>query len=173
VITRHRGSRWVAWRNDLRGSKPTKVPYAPDGKKAKSDDASAWGTRKAAEARAAKIVNGQGGIRIQLGDLGADTHLCGIDLDSCIADDGALASWAAEIVSVVPPTPNDRRPGAALKIFFYTASEDVRPLLDRIGVLPDAWGTRRGVPGQDGRDHGPAIPAATLRAACQIERRLP
>jgi hypothetical protein len=79
--------RWVAWRNELRGSKPTKVPYAPDGKKARAGDPSTWGTRKAAGARAAKIVNGQGGgIGIQLGDLGADTHLCGIDLDS--AGDG-------------------------------------------------------------------------------------
>jgi predicted P-loop ATPase len=120
----------VAWRNELRGSKPTKVPYAPDGKK---------------------------GIGIQLGDLGADTHLCGIDLDSCIADDGALASWAAEIVSAVP-TYTERSPsGRGLKMFFYMTREDVRPFLDRIGVPPNAWGTRHGVPGQDGRDHGPAI----------------
>jgi putative DNA primase/helicase len=33
----------------------------------------------------------------------------------------------------------------------------VRPFLDRIGVRPDAWGARRSAPGQDGRDHGPAI----------------
>ena len=37
--------RWVAWRNELRGSKLTKVPYAPDGKKAKADDSTTWGTR--------------------------------------------------------------------------------------------------------------------------------
>jgi hypothetical protein len=78
--------RWVAWRNELRGDKPTKVPRPPEGKKAKVDDPSTWGPRNAAEARAAKIVNGQqhGGIGIQLGNLGAD----------CIADDGALAAWA-------------------------------------------------------------------------------
>jgi predicted P-loop ATPase len=151
-------ARWVAWRNELRGDKPTKVPYAPDGKKAKADDPSTWGTRKAAEARASGIVNGQGGgIGIQLGDLGGDMHLCGIDLDSCIVDDGALAPWAAEILSATP-TYTERSPsGRGLKMFFYTAREDVRPFLDRIGVLPNAWGTRRTMPGLDGRDHGPAV----------------
>jgi Virulence-associated protein E len=150
--------RWVAWRNELRGSKPTKVPYGPDGKKAKADDPSTWGTRKLAEARASRIVNGQGGgIGFQLGDLSGDMHLGGLDLDSCIAIDGALAPWAAEIVSAVP-TYTERSPsGRGLKMFFYTPSEDVRPFLDRIGVSPGAWGTRRGVPGHDGRDHGPAI----------------
>jgi len=113
--------RWVAWRNEPRGGKPTKVPYAPDGRKAKADDPSTWGTRKAAEARASRIVNGQGGgIGIQLGDLGADTHLCGIDLDSCIADNGALAPWAAEIVSAIP-TYTERSPsGRGLKMFFLS-----------------------------------------------------
>jgi primase-polymerase (primpol)-like protein len=79
-------ARWVAWRNELRGGKPTKVPYAPDGMKAKADNPSTWGTRKVAEACASRIVNGQGGgIGIQLGDLGGDMHLCGIDLDSCLS----------------------------------------------------------------------------------------
>ena len=153
-----REPRWVAWRYESRGGKPTKIPYAPDGKRAKADDPSTWGTRTAAQARAAKIVDGQGGgIGIQLGDLGGGVHLSGLDLDSCIADDGTLAPWAAEILSAFP-TYTERSPsGRGLKMFFYTASEDVRPFLDRIGVPPDAWGTRRGVPGQDGRDHGPAI----------------
>jgi putative DNA primase/helicase len=150
--------RWVAWRNEARGSKLTKVPYAPDGGKAKADDPSTWGIRTAAEVRAAKIVNGQGGgIGIQLGDLGGGRHLGGIDLDSCIADDGAVAPWAAEILRTAS-TCTERSPsGRGLKLFFCVASKDIRPILDCIGVRPDAWGTRRSVPGQDGRDHGPAI----------------
>lgn len=150
--------RWVAWRNELRGGKATKVPYAPDGKKAKADDPSTWGARTAAQACAAKIINGLGGgIGIQLGDLAGDMHLGGLDLDSCIADDGALAPWAAEILSAVA-TFTERSPsGRGLKMFFCTASEDVRPFLDSIGVRPDVWGTHRSVPGQDGRDHGPAV----------------
>jgi hypothetical protein len=156
--------RWVAWRNEPRGNKLAKVPYAPDGRKAKADDPQTWGTRAEAEARAAKLVNGQGGgVGIQLGDLGGDGHLGGLDLDSCISDDGALAPWAAEILSAIP-TYTERSPsGRGLKMFFYAASEDVRPFLDRIGVRQDAWGTRRSVPGEDGRDHGPAVEAYFAR----------
>ena len=150
--------RWVAWRNELRGGKPTKVPYAPNGRKAKADDPSTWGSRTAAEARAAKIVNGQGGgIGIQLGDLGADLHLCGVDLDSCIADDGVLACWAAAFLTAARTYTEVSPSGTGLKMFFRAASENVRPFLDRIGVSPDAWGTRRSVPGHDGRNHGPAV----------------
>jgi hypothetical protein len=56
--------RWVAWRNELRSGKMTKVPYAPNGKKAKADDPATWGTRAEAEARAAKLVNGQGELAV-------------------------------------------------------------------------------------------------------------
>jgi primase-polymerase (primpol)-like protein len=111
--------RWVAWRSELRGGKPTKIPYAPRGGKAKADDPSTWGIRTAAEVRAREIVNGSGGgIGIQLGDLGADLHLVGIDLDSCIADNGTLASWATEYLSAFP-TYTERSPsGRGLKMFF-------------------------------------------------------
>jgi primase-polymerase (primpol)-like protein len=36
-------SRWVAWRNELRGKRFTKVPYSPSGKRAKADDPATWG----------------------------------------------------------------------------------------------------------------------------------
>ena len=97
--------RWVAWRNEDRGRKPTKIPYAPKGQRAKADDPSTWGTRAEAEARAAKIINGQGGgIGIQLGDVGADMYLAGVDLDSCLVADGTgtLAQWAENILVAVP-----------------------------------------------------------------------
>ena len=150
--------RWVAWRYEVRGGKPTKVPYAPDGRKAKANDPSTWGIRAEAEFSAKKIVNGRGGgIGIQLGDLGADIHLGGIDLDSCISEDGALASWAAEILSAIPTYAERSPSGHGLKMFFFTPSEEVRRFLDRIGVPTSALGTRRSVPGHDGRDHGPAI----------------
>ena len=150
--------RWVAWRVETRRGKPTKVPYAPGGRKAKADDPSTWGIRTAVQARAARIVNVQGGgIGIQLGDLDGGKHLGGIDLDSCIAADGTLAPWALKILGAVP-TYTERSPsGRGLKLFFCAASEDVRRFLDRIGVRPDVWGTRRGLPGEDARDHGPAV----------------
>jgi primase-polymerase (primpol)-like protein len=54
--------RWVAWRNERRGNKLAKIPYAPDGRRAKADDPSTWGTRIAAETCAARIVDGHDGV---------------------------------------------------------------------------------------------------------------
>jgi Family of unknown function (DUF5906) len=152
--------RWVAWRNEKRGNhgKPTKVPYAPNGGKAKADDPATWGTRTVAEATAAKLVNGQaGGVGIELGDLGGDTFLAGIDLDSCLDEDGTLAPWAQAILDVVPSYGEKSPSGGGLKLFFFIASEDVRPFLDLIGVAPSQWGTRRDAPGESSRAHGPAV----------------
>jgi putative DNA primase/helicase len=153
-----RERRWVAWRSELRGGKPTKVPYAPNGKKAKSDDPASWGTRAEAEATAARLVNGQGGgIGIELGDLGSDIHLAGIDLDSCLSEDGKLAAWAQAILDLVPSYTETSPSGRGLKSFVYVGSEDVRPFLERIGAQPHHWGVRRDVPGEEARDHGPAV----------------
>jgi len=149
--------RWVAWRNEERGGKYTKVPYAPSGLKAKADDPSTWGTRPAAEACARRIVNGLGGgVGIELGDLGADQHLAGMDLDSCLQD-GDVAPWAAAILNAVDSYAETSPSGRGLKIFFYVATEDVRWFLDLIGVEPDGFGCRRDVVGEDARDHGPAV----------------
>jgi hypothetical protein len=150
--------RWVAWRSELRGGKPTKIPYAPRGGKAKADDPSTWGSRAAAEACAARIVNDSGGgIGIMLGDLGGDTHLAGIDLDSSLDADGLIKPWAAEILTVAGSYAEISPSGRGLKVFAYLPSAEVRPFLDRIGAPRGQWGTRRDVPGEDARDHGPAI----------------
>jgi putative DNA primase/helicase len=150
--------RWVAWRNEPRGGKPTKVPYATDGKKAKADDPATWGTRAEAEASAARLVNeGSGGVGIQLGDLGNDVHLAGIDLDCCLGVDGVFAGWASAILDTVPSYAEVSPSGRGLKLFFFVASENVRWFLDSIGADRGQWGVRRGVPGEDARDHGPAI----------------
>jgi putative DNA primase/helicase len=150
--------RWVAWHNELRGGKPAKVPYAPNGKRAKADDSTTWGTRLEAEACAAKIMNGGvGGIGIELGDLGGDAFLAGIDLDSCIGEYGVLAAWAARILNAAYSYTEVSPSGRGLKVFFYVPSEEVRPFLERIGADPQQWGVRRDVPGQDAREHGPAV----------------
>ena len=150
-------SRWVAWRLERRGKKFTKVPYAPGGGKAKADDPETWGTRSEAEARARLIVNGQGGgIGIELGDIGADLHLAGLDLDSCLHD-GDVAPWAAAILEAVDTYAETSPSGSGLKLFFYVSAEDTRWFLELIGVEADGWGCRRDVPGEDARDHGPAI----------------
>jgi putative DNA primase/helicase len=149
--------RWVAWRNEKRGEKLTKVPYGRDDRKAKSDDPGTWLARSQALATERRIRNGHGsGIGIELGDIGADLHLGGGDLDSCLRD-GAIAPWAAAILDVVQTYTEISPSETGLKFFFYASSEDVRWFLHRIGVSADGFGCRRGVPGEDERNHGPAV----------------
>jgi Virulence-associated protein E len=143
-------ARWVAWVNEPRGDKMTKVPHSPHRGPAKANDPRTWGTRSQAEKRA-KLIGG--GIGIELGDLGDGTHLAGIDLDSCLG--GVLAPWASSILDVVPSYAEISPSGSGLKVFFRVACDDVRPFLDSIGA--EGWGVRRDVPGEDARDHGPAI----------------
>jgi hypothetical protein len=154
--------RWVAWRNEGRGDKekPTKIPYSPfpNGGKAKADDPLTWGTRSEAEQRLGKLPHSLGGgIGINLGDVGGDTHLAGIDLDSCLDETLTCAEWAEAIMAAVPSYGEVSPSGTGLKLFFYVASEDVRPFLDQIGCLREQSGCRRDAPGKDGRDHGPAV----------------
>ena len=150
--------RHVAWRTEMRGGKPTKVPYGRDGHRAKTDDPATWLTRVEAQQTAARIVNGcDGGTGIVLGDLGTDLYLGGLDLDSCLSEDGTLAEWAAKILSVTDTYSEVSPSGRGVKLFFYIGSADVRPFLGRIGVPPDAWGCRRGIPGRSSQDHGPAV----------------
>jgi hypothetical protein len=149
--------RWVLWLDEMRGRKPTKVPYQITGRKAKADDPATWATRAEVERAAPRIVNGSdGGIGIVLGDLGGDTCLCGIDFDSCLTN-GAIAPWAAAILAVIDSYAEISPSGTGIKLFCYVAAEDVRPFLDRIGVDPKSWGCRRDAPGADARDHGPAV----------------
>jgi predicted P-loop ATPase len=170
--------RWVDWRYELRGpeKKPTKVPYAPRAglKRAKADDPSTWGTRPEAEAVAPQIINGHGGgVGIELGDLGADLHLAGLDLDSCLRD-GVTSSWATTILDLVDTYAEISPSGRGLKLFLYIGTEDVRWFLDRIGVPSNGWGCRRGIPGEDARDHGPAIEFyAALRYFAVTDKRWP
>jgi hypothetical protein len=151
--------RWVAWRTEQRKGKPTKVPYSPHGGMGKADDPATWGTRAEAEARAEKLVNGSGsgGVGIHLGDLDGHVYLAGVDLDSCINEEGSLASWAATILAELDTYAERSPSGRGIKAFFYVAQEDVRPFLDLIGVPPTGWGTKRGIAGHDGANHGPGV----------------
>lgn len=83
--------RWLAWVQTVRRGQATKVPYSPAGGPGKSNDSSTWGTRAEAVARA-KALGGD--IGIVLGDLDDGTYLLGLDLDSCLDDQGVLAGWA-------------------------------------------------------------------------------
>src|SRR3954464_2650218 len=103
--------RWLAWRGD----KITKVPYCATKRKASATDPDTWLPRRQAEACAKRIVNGHGGgVGIVLGDVGADLHLCGLDLDSCLHD-GLISPWAAAILDFVKTYTEISPSGSGLK----------------------------------------------------------
>jgi hypothetical protein len=151
--------RWVAWRNEERGGKLTKVPYGAGGKPARANDPNTWLNHNEAQALAKRITNGRGGgVGYELGDLGCDIYVVGFDLDSCIDDDGCLALWAEKILAELGNTYAERSPSkTGVKSFFFVAAEYVRPFLALLGVTdPGQWGVKRSV-GKDGRDHGPGV----------------
>jgi hypothetical protein len=149
--------RWLIWRSEQRGGKPTKVPYAcSGGGYAKVDDPGTWATRDEAETAARRLVNGAaGGIGLVLGDVGNDLFLAGLDLDDSL-DDGLIADWAAAVLDTVRSYCEVSPSGRGLKVFFYIGNDDVRSFLDRIGVPSTGWGCRRGI-SANSSDHGPAI----------------
>ena len=112
---------WVAWAPGRRGpgETVTKVPYSPQGGKARADDPATWGTRAAAEACAARLPKpyGAGGVGLELTDLGNGLTLGGIDLDTCRTDDGTLAPWASEVVERFATYTEISPSGTGVKLF--------------------------------------------------------
>ena len=111
--------RWVAWRNEERNGKVTKVPYATPHKKARADDPSTWRSRNDAEATAAQIVGGLGGgVGIELGDLGDGLAIGGLDLDTCRGEDGTVEQWALDVLAAFDTYAEVSPSSTGLKAFF-------------------------------------------------------
>src|SRR4051812_31982196 len=127
--------RWVDWRNEDRNGRATKVPYSPHGGPAKADDPRTWGTRSEAEARAHKLVNGQGGggIGIELGDLGDGTSLGGIDLDTCCDEDGTFEPWALDVIERFGSYTEISPSGTGAKVFFQYRTDDLPEIRAAMG----------------------------------------
>src|SRR6516225_2824868 len=152
--------RWVYWRNEARGPNGdlTKIPYGARGRKAKANDPLTWIVRSEAKNRLPGLVNGHGGgIGIELGDLGDGRHLGGLDLDSCLDENGALAPWAKALLAEIDTYAEFSPSGRGIKALFTIAATHARPFLDLIGVEADKWGTKRGIDGLTGANHGPGI----------------
>jgi putative DNA primase/helicase len=82
---------WVVWH--AVGEKPDKVPYsARTGRKASSTDLIAWSTFP--EALEAYEHGEYGGLGFVI--CSGDPYT-GVDLDSCVNEDGEIAGWALEI----------------------------------------------------------------------------
>ncbi len=146
--------RWVAWQTEDRGGKLTKVPYSPQGQRAKADDPDTWGTRTQAEARAARLPCpfGGGGVGIELGDhLGL--ALGGIDLDTCRdTASGRLDAWAAEVVARFGSYTEVSPSGTGVKVFFAFDGAMLVALRQAMGTDHGRQFKRHG-----GGDHPPAI----------------
>lgn len=91
---------WIHWRPEMRGGKPTKVPYiaaAVSKDRAATNKPKTWAKFERAH-ELWKIQAIQGG-RASMGFVFAsDDPFCGIDLDSCLDPSGVLAPWAVEIL---------------------------------------------------------------------------
>lgn len=151
---------WVAWQTEDRQSvdgtvKSTKVPYAPNGRKAEADDPATWGTRPDAERRAQRLPKpyGIGGVGIEFTGLGDGRNLAGLDLDSCrAADTGALESWAEDTIADFDSYVEISPSGTGAKLFFTYPTHALPSLRAHMGDAKHGKKFARA-----GGDHPPAI----------------
>jgi hypothetical protein len=86
--------RWVLWKLEKVGDKQTKVPYQPNGRKAKANDSATWGTY----AECAAVVSSFSGAGIVLGTVDG-VSVIGVDFDKCCeAFEGKFTPQSREIV---------------------------------------------------------------------------
>jgi hypothetical protein len=152
---------WLAWRNEIRDGKMTKVPYSGIGRKAKSDDPTTWISLEAAAELAPKIINGHGGgIGVVLGiDCGDAWQLGGIDLDTCMRgltiENGTgyehIEPWAKEVIDRIGSYTEISPSLTGAKIFFRYQASDLPKLR---GLMRTEHGKMFKRPG---KDHPPAI----------------
>jgi putative DNA primase/helicase len=148
--------RWLVWRNESRSGRPTKVPKTVRNTNAASTRPDTWAPFASvalALRRQPYVFDGPG---IVLGDLDSGEHLCGVDLDGALDEDGTLAEWARPIVAVLPTYGEISPNGRGLKFFFRCGAADARTVRLAFGISGDAWGCKRTI-GANGADHGPAV----------------
>jgi len=144
---------WVAWRNEERKGKQTKVPYIGTGRKAEADDPSGWLTHDDAVKLAKENENGAGGgVGIQLGCCG-NLWLAGVDLDTCRdTQSGALEPWADEVLQRLGSYAEISPSGTGVKAFFLIDPADIDPAREIMGTTHGRQFKRA-----DGGSHPPAI----------------
>ncbi|MBP9233290.1 MAG: hypothetical protein KBF30_01375 [Hyphomonadaceae bacterium] len=143
---------WVAWREEERNGKPTKIPYCTPKKWARSDDPRTWVNRTQAESLASSLLRGdrKGGIGLMLGEH-RGASLGGVDLDSCYdPETGTLQPWAAEVVDRFGSYAEVSPSGKGVKVFFRFAADDLE-------LLREIMGTRQGKSWSRGSHHEIAL----------------
>lgn len=130
--------RWVAWQTEDRGDgkPPTKVPYAPDGRKARANAPRTWGTRDQAEVQHRRLPKPYqaGGVGLELGGLGNGLSLGGVDLDTCRDADGSFTPWALQVLDRLGTYAEISPSGTGAKAFFTFATEDLPTLRTAMGT---------------------------------------
>ncbi len=81
---------WVMWRYELKEQKWTKVPYQQNGKKARSNDPSTWGSFTYAIEHCRPDFDGIGFM------LSKQHGIVGVDLDHCVGE--TVKPWAVKIM---------------------------------------------------------------------------
>jgi hypothetical protein len=119
--------RWVAWFEETRDGKKTKVPYnTKTGRRGSSNDPETWATREQANQLYAK-TEAVGGVGVVLGELDDATWLMGIDLDRCRdSETGVLAPWATEIVERFNTYTEVSPSKQGVKAFFFISADDAQ-----------------------------------------------
>ena len=111
---------WSLWAKETRDGKPTKVPYQPDGKRAKSNDASTW-VKFDTVYMAYQDIGGFDGICWMMPVK--PSGIIFIDIDHCIKD-GIIEPWALEIVKRFDSYTERSQSGEGLHILI----EGVKPI---------------------------------------------
>jgi putative DNA primase/helicase len=126
---------WVAWRNEERGGKTTKVPYFAQGRKAEADDPSTWLVHDDAVMVAQTIVNGTGGgVGIELGQCG-EYWLAGVDFDSCRdANTGEITPWAQAVMNRIDTYVEISPSGTGVKAYLRIDPAEIEPLRTIMGT---------------------------------------
>ena len=120
---------WVAWRNEDRDGKQTKVPYVARDRRAEADDRTNWLTHDKAAALAEIIINGGGGgIGIELGKC-RNVWLAGIDFDTCRDPaTGHIEPWAQEVLDRLGTYSEVSPSGTGIKAFLLIDPADIDAL---------------------------------------------
>ena len=144
----------MGWQNKDRGGKRRRLKTAR-GTAAAIPRADTWGQFEPIAIAFKREPEQFDGVGIVLGELG-DEHLCGIDLNCCVNEDGALADWAKPFVAEVLTYAEVSPSGGGLKLFFRCGADDARQVRPAFSFADGTWGCKRSV-GSNGADHGPAV----------------
>ena len=144
---------WVAWRNEMRNGKITKVPYCSATRQAEADDASTWLPHDQAVLIADAVVNSSGGgIGIELGQCG-EAWIAGVDLDSCRDPvSGIVEAWASAVIDRLGSYTEVSPSETGVKVFFLADPSDMPKLRHIMGTAHGRQFKRA-----NGSSHPPSI----------------